>query len=225
MARGPLMLRFARWHIWLGWLVAVPLLLWTLSGLFMALRPIEDVRGEALRRPPPPLLAAGLVAPRIAGTVLRVALIGQNGSLVWIVTRPDKTRQRYDARTGLQRGPVALAEARALAAEALAGTAAPTAVHSFAAAEAPLDLRQPRASWQLTYGDGAHLYIDAETGEVLALRTRWWRVYDLMWGLHIMDLQTREDTSHPLLIGFAALALAGSILGTALLFRRRKARR
>ena len=47
-----LMQRLARWHIWLGWLVAIPLLMWTLTGLFMALRPIEDVRGEKwLARP------------------------------------------------------------------------------------------------------------------------------------------------------------------------------
>ena len=42
------MQRFARWHIWLGWAAAIPLLLWTISGLFMTLRPIEQVRGVAL---------------------------------------------------------------------------------------------------------------------------------------------------------------------------------
>ena len=30
-----LMQRFARWHIWLGWAIAVPLVMWTLSGLVM----------------------------------------------------------------------------------------------------------------------------------------------------------------------------------------------
>ena len=39
-----------------------------------------------------------------------------------------------------------------------------------------------------------------------------------------MDLQTREDTSHPVLIIFAALAVIGALLGTILMFRRRKAR-
>ena len=44
-------------------------------------------------------------------------------------------------------------------------------------------------------------------GAVLALRTRQWRLFDWMWGLHIMDLSGREDTSHPVLIASAALAL------------------
>ena len=59
---------------------------------------------------------------------------------------------------------------------------------------------------------------------MLALRTGQWRLYDLMWGLHIMDLQTREDTHHPILILFAALSVLGALLGCTLLFRRRKAR-
>ena len=59
---------------------------------------------------------------------------------------------------------------------------------------------------------------------MLALRTGQWRLYDVMWGLHIMDLQTREDTHHPILVVFAALAAIGAMLGCMLLFRRRKAR-
>ena len=34
-----------RWHVWLGWLVGLPLLVWTVSGLFMTAFPIERVRG------------------------------------------------------------------------------------------------------------------------------------------------------------------------------------
>ena len=72
----------------------------------------------------------------------------------------------------------------------------------------------------MTFADKARFYIDAQTGELLAVRTRWWRVFDFMWGLHIMDLQTREDTHHPILVLFAALASIGSILGCILMIRR-----
>ena len=94
----------------------------------------------------------------------------------------------------------------------------------FAADAAPLDLRRPRPSWQASYSDGTHIYIDADTGEVLALRTRFWRAYDFMWGLHIMDPRTREDTSNVLLWVFGGIALVSCTLGSVLLFRRRKAR-
>ena len=60
---------------------------------------------------------------------------------------------------------------------------------------------------------------------MLALRTRFWRAYDFMWGLHIMDPRTREDTSNVLLWLFGGIALASGLLGSVLLLRRRKARR
>ena len=63
-----------------------------------------------------------------------------------------------------------------------------------------------------------------DTGEIEAVRTRWWRAFDFAWGLHIMDLSEREDTSHPVLIGFAALSLVGALIGCVLMFRRRRAR-
>ena len=38
--------RLRRWHVWLGWLIFIPMLLWTVSGVAMVLKPIEEVRGE-----------------------------------------------------------------------------------------------------------------------------------------------------------------------------------
>ena len=224
MPRRTFMQRFARWHIWLGWAVGVPFLLWTASGLFMAARPIEEVRGEHLRAEARPVEAAGLTFPKLSGPVTKIALVAQPRQPAWVVTGGDVPR-RYAAATGAPLGPVDAAEARAIAATTFTGKAPLAGLTRLSASDAPLDLRKPRPSWQASYADGTHLYIDADTGEVLALRTRWWRIYDFMWGLHIMDLQTREDTSHPILILFAVLSLVGGILGTVLLFRRRKARR
>jgi len=45
-----------------------------------------------------------------------------------------------------------------------------------------------------------------------------------MWGLHIMDPVGREDSHNPVVVTFAVLGIAGSLLGCVLLFRRRKAR-
>ena len=38
--------KLRRWHIWLAWIAAIPLLFWTVSGLVMVARPIEEVRGD-----------------------------------------------------------------------------------------------------------------------------------------------------------------------------------
>ncbi len=223
--RRRLMQSFARWHIWLGWIAALPVLLWLVSGLFMAARPIDDVRGAALRRPAAAIAAAGLVTPQEAGAVTRLTLIEELGQPVWLVTGADKVQARFNARTGLPLAPVTASEAEQLARATFAGTSALSSVRHFAVEAAPLDLRRPRPSWQASFADGTHVYIDAETGEVLALRTRFWRAYDFMWGLHIMDPRTREDTSNVLLWLFGGIALASALLGSVLLFRRRRVAR
>lgn len=225
MAKRTLMQRFARWHIWLGWAAAIPLLLWTLSGVFMALRPIEEVRGEDLRRQPAPFAPQVLVAPKLDNPATRVTLIAQGPRAVWVVTGADKSQSRYSADSGAQLGPVEVIEARALAELAYAGSAKLTAIRRFAADQAPLDLRKPRPSWQASFADGTHIYIDADTGEVLALRTKWWRAYDFMWGLHIMDPVGRENSSHWLLWLFGGIAIVTSAIGTTLLFRRRRSKK
>lgn len=224
MARRTPMQRFARWHIWLGWLAAIPLILWTLSGLFMTLRPIEDVRGEQLRRPAALIPTANLTAPRLPGPVKRLTLTEQKGAAVWVVTDNAGNQARYAA-DGMPIPPVGEAEARELARATFAGDAALVSLQRFGADAAPLDLRRERPSWQAAFADGTHIYIDAETGEVLALRSKWWRAYDFMWGLHIMDPLGRENASHPLLWLFSVIALVSSVLGTTLLFRRRRTAR
>jgi PepSY-associated TM region len=222
VAARPLMPRFARWHIWLGWLAAIPLVLWTASGLFMTLRPIDDVRGTALRAEPPPLDPANLALPRLDEPVSKLTLVAQAGRPIWVAALGDGAQLRFSGLDGAQLGHVGVIEARILADAAFTGEAPLSAVRRFAADEAPLDLRKARPSWQATFTDGTHVYIDADTGEVLALRTGWWRAYDFMWGLHIMDPMGRENTSHFLLWLLGAVVLVTSVMGTVLLFRRRR---
>ena len=223
MAGRALQHRFARWHIWLGWTVAVPIVLWLASGLFMSAVPIEEVRGGELRAEDPVIDGAKLTFPRLTGPVTKVALVSQDGVPTWIITGANQQLRRYAASSGALLGEVQETEAQRIALAAFAGKAPLTGMRRFTADAPPLDLRRPRPSWQATFGDGTHIYVDVTSGEVLALRTRFWRAYDLMWGIHIMDLQTREDTSNPFLWVFGGLALVSSLFGTTLLFRRRKA--
>ena len=223
------MRRFARWHIWLGWLAGVPLLLWTLSGLVMVAKPIEEVRGEHLRieAEAKPSFAGNPrpIAFRVDGSPQAVELRSfiQHGRFVTLVTRPDDSVERFDATTGMRVPAVDEQEARGIVARLIVGGDKIASVHLTSEDNPPLDFRRPIAAWQVTLADGTRVYVGRDSGEIAAVSTRWWRVFDFMWGLHIMDLQTREDTHHPLLIGFAALALVSTVLGVTLLFRRRRA--
>lgn len=229
MAQQRWMLRFARWHIWLGWLVAVPMLLWTVSGLVMVARPIEEVRGEDLRIEAKPQPLPGFPVP-IFNTIdqprtwpVRLETTMQRGQMVTRATFADGHVERYTG-AGNRLPPLTGYDARMVVAEGIEGGDKVASVTGFDAQHPPLDFRRPEAVWQVALADGTHVYVGRDSGEIAAVRTRFWRFYDVMWGLHIMDLQTREDAHNPFVIVFAALALLGALLGSVLLFRRRKAR-
>ena len=225
MTRHRLMRRFARWHIWLGWLVGLPVLMWAATGLWMAARPLEEVRGEHLRAPHAAIDPAGIAFPPSIGEPIHEArLVAQPDGPAWIVTAADGGRWRYSARFGTATPPVVKDEARRIAEAAYAGEARIEALTYFPAGEAPTEARASAAGWRARFADGTHVYIDDATGEVVALRTGQWRLYDFMWGLHIIDPAGREDTHNPFVIGFGVLATLGALLGCILLFRRRKAR-
>lgn len=216
----------ARAHVWLGWLVGVPLLIWTATGLFMVAQPIETVRGEHLKRAPPPLVVAGpVVAPATGPRAVRsLALEPRPGGARWVIAYADGGARLADPATGALLPPIDAATAQTLARAAFAGRAMLKSLTRTRADAPPIDLRRLRPTWRATFADGTRIYIDADTGAVLATRTRLWRVFDVMWGLHIMDLRGRENTSHPVLIAFAALAFVVVVVGIALLPRRRSRR-
>lgn len=226
MARN--MWQLAKWHIWLGWLIGVPLLLWTVSGLVMVARPIDEVRGEHLRKPivERPLPRDARIAidlNRLAKPVRSVAIGMEGGLAITRVTFTDDSVARFSE--GGRRIP-ALNEvaARLVVQRAIKGGEQVVRATLFPATAPPLEFRRPLAAWQVVLENGTHVYVGEQTGDILAIRTPYWRVFDVAWGLHIMDLEMREDTSHPVLIGFAALSALGVLIGILLLFRRRLAR-
>ncbi|MFO6447670.1 PepSY domain-containing protein [Erythrobacter sp. NE805] len=220
------MRKLARWHIWLGWLVGVPIVMWLATGLFMTLRPIEAVRGEHLRRalPAAPLVLPGssLAAPEAQLKEMRVVM--QQGRAVAILTGQDGAVRRVDFASGAPLPPLGADEALTLVAERIAGGNRAEDVTLFPADRTPPDFRRDLAVWRVALADGTNVYVGRDTGEIEAVRTRWWRAFDFAWGLHIMDLSGREDTSHPVLILFAALSLTGAVIGCVLMFRRRRPR-
>jgi hypothetical protein len=130
-----------------------------------------------------------------------------------------------DAATGRLLPPLTAVDARAAVEDRYTGKAHVKAIDRTSASDPPLDLRRKIDAWRVTMDDGTRFYVNAATGEIAARRTRWWRIYDFMWGLHIMDLKTRENTSNPLVIGFGIVALLTTIMALALLpmtLRRRR---
>ena len=208
-----------RWHIWLGWLIGVPMLFWTVSGVVMVIKPIEEVRGSDLLRDPAPMaLSAQPIMPNVQG--LKIAALTLEPRVVgprWVITTADGTTRAADPATGALLPPVSAAEAGREVASRFTGDASVAAVSRVDRNSPPLDFRRESEAWQVRMSDGTHFYVDGATGEVVARRTAWWRFYDFMWGLHIMDLQTREDTHNPWIVAFGLLALVSTLMALVML--------
>ncbi len=216
----------AKWHIWLGWLVGVPIAMWLATGLLMVSRPIEQVRGDHLRREvaQQALAIPGSTLAGAGANLAEMHVTMQDGRAVAVLTGLDGSVRRVDFATGAPLPALDAAAARALVASRIIGGDKVERVTLFPADKTPFDFRRPTAVWHVALEDGTNVYVGRDTGQIEAVRTRWWRAFDFAWGLHIMDLSEREDTSHPILILFAAISLAGALIGCVLMFRRRKAR-
>lgn len=208
-----------RVHIWLGWLVGVPLLLWTVSGLFMAAVPIETIRAEHMVSEAPILsVASPLVPPSIGPRpVASLTLEQRADGPKWLIRYADGGARLADPATGRLLPPLTAEDAARVVEARYTGTARVRAIDKTSAEDPPLDLRRPIESWRVSFDDGTRFYVGAATGEILARRTDLWRVYDFLWGLHILDLETREDFNHGWLIAFAALSLVSILMALILL--------
>jgi len=194
----------------------------------MVARPIEDVRGAGLLRDPQPIRLVGPpISPLVAGVPLSSLTLEERAAGPrWVIKLPDGKTRIADPTTGLLLPALSASDATREVEARYTGKGKVQSVTRTSADDPPLDLRRAIDAWKIEMDDGTRFYVDSSTGQIAATRTRWWRFYDLMWGLHIMDPQTREDTHNPFVIGFGIIALAMAVLGTIVLpmtIRRRKA--
>jgi hypothetical protein len=212
---------WAKIHKWLALVMAIQILFWFVSGLFFAAFPIERVRSEhaiAAQAPAPVDLAAAaaglarLSAAHVAPgekVELRVLL----GHPVALISGGSARPRLYDLATGRLASPIPMTTAMLIAERDHEGPARATGIARVT--ENSPEYRGALPAWRVNLDDGAgrSLYVAADTGAVTARRSTLWRVYDFLWGLHIMDWRGHENFNSPLLIVATALALVVVVAG------------
>ena len=219
------MLFIRKLHKWLGLLVGLQLLLWTVSGLMFAWLDHHEVSAEhSVRSVEPAAFSFG------AGIAEPAAWLGdRNGALyeirlTWI---PDRWVWRVESADGVELrsiehgAPLELGEAsiRRLAMIRYAGDGE---LESILFQPKPgIEARSSVAVWRAEFDDAQRttLYFAADDGRLVASRTSSWRLFDFFWMLHTMDYQGRDNFNNPLVITVGAAALWLSLSGFILLFR------
>ena len=223
--------RLRSFHRWAGIVLGVQLLAWISGGVVMSAIPIDQVRGKGqvveAADPDPLGPLQGLVpaAAVITGDTTELRLRATWRGRGW-ERHTARGRELVDAASGRILPPLDEAAARRRARALYAGDAA--IVEARLLEEPPREARgRSGPLWRIRFDDrrATTLYLDPVGGELRAVRTDLWRLYDFFWMLHIMDYRARQDFNHPLLVGTALAAWVFALSGLALFWisRRRRA--
>ena len=67
-------------------------------------------------------------------------------------------------------------------------------------------------------GEGVTAYVGVDDGQVHAMRTNSWRVFDFLWMLHTMDFNGRDNINNYFLRAFSILGIITVMSGFLLFF-------
>jgi len=212
--------RIRKFHRWAGILIGVQLVFWIFSGAYFSWVPKKIVKDEdrAVNLEYEALPLQHVVPPQalqlpVDFKAKLMRLDNSPNGVVYRVESMDGKAVVLDAWTGK---PVPYLEAdrvKELVFKQINSDA--PLVRSELLNEAPDEYNGPLPVYRISFEDfrQTRLYMDPWSGKILARRTMFWRVYDFLWMLHIMDFKEREDYNNIWLRGLSLSALLFVISG------------
>ena len=206
-------------HKYLSFFISLQLLLWTVSGIYFAFNKIELVRGEQYRKQVEQSINLGDFDFEIPNTT-DVSIQKRLGENIAVIKVDGTTK--YLNRSGESISKLTESEAMNLVISNT--TLSPVLVEEIVNERSGSEYRGRslpiyKVESKTNKDLDINVYLNVYSGEVLAIRSNQWRVWDLMWGLHIMDWKERDNISNILLKIFSILALVSSVTGVMLFFK------
>ena len=206
-------------HKYLSILISIQLLLWTISGIYFAFNQIELVRGEQYRLPQAFSVDLSKVN-LVLDSVKSIQVARRFGEEILIVRKEAGTEYLNLEGVALEK----LSKTQATSIVSTITSLTPLAVEEINDPEPGSEYRGRnlplfKVITQDQENDEINVYVDAISGQVVAIRSEQWRLWDLMWGLHIMDWEARDEINNWLLKLFSVLALISSLTGVFIFFR------
>ena len=206
-------------HKYLSILISIQLLLWTISGIYFAFNQIELVRGEQYRLPQ--VFSVDLSKVNLVlDSVKSIQVARRFGEEILIVRKEAGTEYLNLEGDALQK----LSREQATSIVSTVTSLTPLSAEEINEPEPGSEYRGRNLPlFKVVTKDQENkqinVYVDSISGQVVAIRSEQWRLWDLMWGLHIMDWETRDEINNWLLKLFSVLALISSLTGVFVFFR------
>jgi uncharacterized iron-regulated membrane protein len=220
-----------RTHRYLGVILGIQFLFWTISGLYFSWTNIDEIHGDFQHKPPPKLTSGiHLISPdSVFKQVIDKPVFINSIQLVAILQKPfysiNYTAKKEsktilaNAETGIIRNRITKEEAIQIAAESFNGKPAVQLVEYITATNHHHEYREkPLPAWAVTFAHPTNttVYVSAEQGKVESFRNNKWRIFDFLWMGHTMDYQSRDNINNWLLRIFSLFGLITVLSGFAL---------
>ena len=208
-------------HSYLSLFISIQLLLWTVSGIYFAFNKIEDVRGEQYREKPQNSVNFQKINFEISDAE-NISFISR-GDLDLLIVQ-DASGRKYLDYEGNDVKKITYAHAQNIVTKKT--NLEPLEVNEITEGKKGSEFRGRNLPiYQIKAvndkDEEINVYINPYSGEVAAIRSTQWRIWDLMWGFHIMDWEERDNIDNFFLQLFSILALVSAITGIVLFFKRK----
>jgi hypothetical protein len=206
-------------HKYLSFFISIQLLLWTISGIYFSFNKIELVRGEQYLKIVEKPINLGVLNFNTPYSE-KVSIINRLGKEIVIVSSReskkylDKNGNPLDKLSSLEAVESVKSQTTLLPFQAIEITDNKSG-SEFRGRSLPIYKVESRN----IENDDINVYVNIYSGEIMAIRSPQWRIWDLMWGFHIMDWNERDNINNLLLKIFSILALVSSVTGLILFFK------
>ena len=206
-------------HKYLSFFISIQLLLWTISGIYFSFNKIELVRGEQYLKIVEKPINLGVLNFNTPYSE-KVSIINRLGKEIVIVSSReskkylDKNGNPLDKLSSLEAVESVKSQTTLLPFQAIEITDNKSGSESRGR---PLPIYKVES--RNIENDDINVYVNIYSGEIMAIRSPQWRIWDLMWGFHIMDWNERDNINNLLLKIFSILALVSSVTGLILFFK------
>ena len=204
-------------HKYLSLVISIQLLLWTISGIYFAFNKIELVRGEQY-----------LIEQNVSKLNLKEVESSFSAKDVNFVRRLDEWIIKVEMDSGFSYTDLQGQNLDELNAEEVKEVVRQS-TNLIPLMAQRIDKPEIRAEFRgrnlpifkvaTSTTDNINVYVDAFTGEVTAIRSDSWRIWDFLWGAHIIDYSERENINNFLIKILSILALISSLSGIVLFFK------
>lgn len=230
-----LSVQFRKWHKWLSLFIGIQAFLWIVSGVYMVTVDLDFIHGDQLvQKMDEPLSVKPQSLVPISDIQIRypdaraINLVSWLGNPFYRVYGVDNPKL-IDATTGDLHAMLNEGDARRVAEYHFAEEGEiVSAILINESDEKPSEIStRALPLWQISYDDAiaSNFYISPYDGRLVTRRHSFWRAFDFLWMLHIMDYETRDDVNNNLLRIVAIIGTVMSTAGVGLLFysfRKRK---